>query len=104
MRVLSLEPFFKVILGLDTIFNVILRLEPVLQDFFGLDTVFNDISWLEAFRMCFQHLKRPGILKFDKMAKNNVFFLLRSHLFVFRSRQWLENAKNDKKPKFDKMA
>ena len=61
--------------GLDTVFNVILRLEPVLHDIFRLDTVFNDISWLGAFRVCFKHLKLPGFMKSNKMAKNNVFFL-----------------------------
>ena len=29
---------------------------------------------------------------FGEMSKNNVFFMLRSHLFDFRSRQWLKKC------------
>ena len=71
-----LEPVLQYIFRLDTIFIVILRLEPVLQDILKLDPIFNVILGLEAFRMCFQHLKLPDFLKFDKVAKNNVFFLV----------------------------
>ena len=60
--------YFYEIRRLQSILTVFSMLEPVLWVIFGLDTIFNVILRLEAFRMCFQHLKLTDFLKFDKMA------------------------------------
>ena len=45
-----------------------------------------------ATQKCLKMLKRRILIKW---SKTTFFFIFRSHLFDFRSRQWLKNAKND---------